>query len=259
MTLAPEEVKSCCAAAYGSPAARVLLGDSFHPGGAALTRRLIRSLCIDGASVAVDIASGPGTSAVQLARETGCTVVGVDLSPANVAEASRAVAAAGLDERVSFLVGDAEALPLGDASADGALCECALCTFPDKQTAVREIARVLKPGARLALSDMTADPALLPDELRTMQAWVACIADARPLEEVAELLGSEGFVVESVDRHDEALAILLDRIDARLTVLAMTGMASADGLRGGSSLVALARGAVGAGTLGYGSIVARRA
>lgn len=258
MTLATEEIKTCCAAAYGSPAARVLLGDSFHPGGVALTRRLIRSLGLDDRSVAVDVACGPGTSALELARETGCAVIGVDLSAANVAEAKRAADVAGLAVRVSFLVGDAEALPLDTSSADGALCECALCTFPDKRTAVRELARVLKPGARLALSDMTADVARLPDELRTLQAWVACIADARPFDEIAELLSGEGFVVESLDRHDDALAHLLDRVEARLKVLAMTAAMSSGDLELGSSLIKLARDAVAAGTLGYGSVIARR-
>lgn len=258
MTLAAEEIKSCCAAAYGSPAARILLGDSFHPGGVAFTRRLIRPLGLDRRSVAVDVACGPGTSALELARETGCAVIGVDLSPANVAEAQRAAGVAGLAERVSFLVGDAEALPLESASADGALSECALCTFPDKRTAVRELARVLKPGARLALSDMTADVARLPEELRTVQAWVACIADARPLDEIGELLGDEGFAVESVDRHDDALVELLDRVAARLKVLAMTAALNPGDLERGSDLVALARNAVAAGSLGYGSVVASR-
>lgn len=258
MTLATEEIKSCCAAAYGSPAARILLGDSFHPGGVGLTRQLIRPLGLDERSVAVDVACGPGTSALELARATGCTVIGVDFSPANVAEAQRAADVAELAQRVSFLVGDAEALPLESASVNGALCECALCTFPDKRTAVRELARVLKPGARLALSDMTADVARLPDELRTVQAWVACIADARPLDEIAELLDGEGFAVESVDRHDDALVELLERVAARLKVLAMTAVLNPGDLERGSDLVALARDAVTAGTLGYGSLIASR-
>ena len=258
MSLAAEEIKTCCVAAYGSPAVRVLLGDSFHPGGLNLTRQLIRPLALGCRSVAVDVACGPGRSSLELARETGCTVIGVDLSAANVAEAQRAAEVAGLADRLSFLVGDAEALPLEAASADGALSECALCTFPDKRAAVRELARVLKPGARLALSDMTADVARLPDELRTLQAWVACIADARPLDEIAELLGGEDFVVESLDRHDNALVQLLDRVEARLKVLAMTAAMSSGDLERGSSLIALARDAVAAGTLGYGSVIARR-
>lgn len=259
MTVAPEELKSCCATAYASAAARFLLGDSFHPGGAALTSRLARSLGVGPGSRVVDVASGPGASALQLARETGCEVIGVDLSAESVAAARQAAAAAGLDGRVSFVEGDAEALPLPDASADGALCECALCTFPDKRAAARELARVLRPGGRLALSDMTAVPSRLPAELTTLQGWIACVADARPLEETAALLEREGLVVESLERHDEALVALVDRIEARLSVAAMVsnGGLGLD-LERGRELVASAREAVAAGALGYGALVARR-
>ena len=257
MTLAPETVKACCADVYSSGTARFLLGDSFHPGGRALTAKLIGSLRVGRADVVVDVACGIGTSALQLIGETGCRVVGVDLSPANVREASDAADSNGIQDRVRFLVGDAEALPLDSASADGALCECALCTFPDPRGAVRELARVLKPGTRLALSDVTADESLLPDELRTLQAWVACIAAARPADQIAALLESEAFSVESIEHHDDALLELLGRIESRLRVVAMSG-AAAGALDGAPALVELAREAVTSGTLGYASLVARR-
>lgn len=247
MTLAPEEVKSCCASVYSSPAARFLLGDSFHPGGRELTSRLIEALRVGPGQTVVDVASGPGTSARQLARETGCEVVAVDLAPGT------------LDEpRVRVVAGDAEALPLADASMDGALCECALCTFPDKERAAAELARVLRPGARLALSDVLVEGPL-PPELRSLQGWVACIGDARPLDEIAALLERHGLEVERTERHDDALAALLDRVDARLQVAAMLGeLASDELLAQGRSLLAAARGALEAGLLGYGSVIARR-
>lgn len=254
MSLTADEVKACCAGAYASEAARTLLGDSFHPGGAALTSRLIDALGVGSGSVVVDVASGPGTSALQIARETGCAVVGVDLSPASVAAAARAAEAAGLDGRVCFVEGDAEALPLPDGSADGALCECALCTFPGKEAAASELARVLRPGARLALSDVTADPRRLPAELRTLEAWVACLADARPLDEVAALLSGAGFEIEATERHDGALGELLERVEARLRAAALLGFAA----ERGRPLVAAARRALDDGALGYGVVIARR-
>lgn len=64
MTLAPEHVKSCCVSAYSVAAARWLLGDSFHPGGAELTERLARALRVGPGKLVVDVASGPGTSAL---------------------------------------------------------------------------------------------------------------------------------------------------------------------------------------------------
>ncbi len=257
MTVVPDDIKLCCAAAYSTAAARFLLGESFHPGGAALTARLGAELQVGPGATVVDVASGPGTSALELARECGCDVVGVDLSADSVAAATEAAEAAGYGDRVRFTVGDAEALPFDDASMDGALCECALCTFPDKGTAAAEIARVLRPGARLALSDMTADTERLPLELKSLHAWVACIADARPLAELAALIGRAGFTVERVERHDEALERLLERVDARLS-LAGVVTESATAVAAGRDVGSAARDAVAAGTLGYGVVVARR-
>jgi SAM-dependent methyltransferase len=249
MTLAPEELKRCCAAAYTSAAARFLLGDSFHPGGAALTTRLIAALRVGPGDVVVDVGCGPGTSAAQLARETGCSAIGVDL----------AVPDDPPHGRVRFLRGDAESLPLADASVDGALCECALCTFPDKPTAVAEIARVLRPGAAVAIADVTAMPLRLPNELRSRDAWVACVADARPLEELAGLLDGGGLQVEQVEEHDDALDQLLDRVAARLGLARLVAPRTFDAeVSRATRLVAAARAAIASGTLGYSVIVARK-
>ena len=257
MTIAAGEIKSCCATAHASPAARFLFGDRFHPGGAALTSVLIDALAVGPGKLVADVASGPGASALQLARETGCVVVGVDYSAESVEAAT--LAAADLGARVRFVVGDAEALPLADASVDGVLCECALCTFPDKAAAVREIARVLRPGARVALSDMTAERERLPAELTSLAAWVACVADARPLAEIASLLGEAGLLVESVEARDETLAALLDRVTARLRVARMTRSELVAGaVDQGELIVAAARRALDEGALGYGIVVARK-
>jgi hypothetical protein len=257
VTLPADEVKTCCASAYASAAARFLLGDTFHPGGVALTSRLARALRVSTSSTVVDVASGPGTSAIQLARETGCSVLGVDLSPESVAAAAQAAGAAGVGERVRFVEGDAEALPLDDESMDGALCECALCTFPNKGAAVRELARVLRPGARLALSDVMARAGSLPPELTGLEAWIACIADARPLDEIAAMLEEAGLAVETVERHDEALRTFVDRIDARLQLAEVVGV-SGFGVARGRELAAAARAAVADGALGYGVVVAEK-
>jgi arsenite methyltransferase len=255
ITLASEELKSCCAAAYASPAARWLLGDSFHPGGAELTSRLGAALQIGSGQTIVDVASGPGTSALQLARETGCSVIGVDLSPESVEAAGRRALEEGLDGRVRFVSGDAEALPLDDGSMDGALCECSLCTFPDKPAAASELARVLRPSARLALSDVTAVRERLPPSLAALDAWVACLGGAQPLEETAELLEGAGFVVETVEPCDGVLGELIDGVEARLRAARFfVGDVASRGLE----LAAGAREALESGVLGYGVVVARR-
>ena len=247
MTPAAEEIKSCCATAYSSAAARWLLGDSFHPGGAALTARLARALQVGPGRLVVDVASGPGTSALRVAHDTGCDVVGVDLAAGSVAAATQAAAKAELADRVRFIQGDAEALPLPDEAGDGVLCEFALCTFPDKATAAREFARVLRPGGRVAISDITASRADLPPALTSTQAWVACIADARPLDEIASLLQDAGLIVETTERHDDALVTMLDRIDARLKVARLLGGVFGARVISAQELVAAAHEAVTAG------------
>jgi SAM-dependent methyltransferase len=249
VTLSPDTVKACCAGVYSSEAARFLLGDSFHPGGAQLTSRLIGALGVGPGDVVLDVACGPGTSALQLARECGCEAIGVDLAPPDASG----------DTRVRFVRGDAEKLPLDDESVDGALCECALCTFPDKPTAVGELARVLRPGARVAVADVVAETERLPQGLRGVDAWVACIADARPVDELVALLESAGFVLESFERHDGALAELVDRVETRLRLGRVLVGEQFDGaIQRVSALLDAARSAVESGALGYAALVARR-
>jgi arsenite methyltransferase len=253
------EIKACCAGAYASPAARYLLGESFHPGGAELTSELGRSLRLAPGAVVADIGSGPGTSAVQLARETGCRVVGVELASASVAEAKRRATAAGVAARVEFLEGDAEALPLPDASTDGVLSECALCTFPDKHAAAREFARVLRPGGRFALSDMTAAQERLPEGLRSLPAWVACIGGAERLGTLVRLLEENSLAVEHAEHRDGLLAELLERIEARLQAARMLALPGVDGqVERGLELAGAARAALARGELGYAVFLGHR-
>jgi arsenite methyltransferase len=253
------EIKACCASAYASPAARYLLGESFHPGGAELTTELGRSLRLAPGAVVADVGSGPGTSAVQLARETGCRVVGVDLAPASVAEARRRAAAAGVSARVEFVQGDAEALPLSDASTDCVISECALCTFPDKSAAAREFARVLRPDGRFALADMTAAQERLPEGLRSLSAWVACIGGAERLDTLVRLLEEAGLAVERAEQRDGLLAELLERIEARLRAARLLKLPGLDGQIGrGLQLASSARAALARGELGYAVIFGHR-
>ena len=217
------EVKQCCARLYESEIVRRLLGDSFHPGGIALTERLGVLLALSPGSLVLDAASGNGTSALFLTQRFGCRVVGVELGAENVARATAEADRRGFADRVRFRVGDTEQLPLSDSEVDAVICECAFCTFPDKPRAAREFARVLKPGGRVGLSDITRAPGG-PDEFADLMAWVACLADARPAHAYAGLLKEAGFVDVSIESHD---AVLLDMIrDVRSRLFA------ADVLRG---------------------------
>ena len=204
------DVKSCCAALYEGEWVRALLGESFHPGGLDLTRRLGGLLELGPGTRVLDVASGRGTSAVALAETFGCEVVGTDLSAEMVARANETA-----PPGVRFVVGDAEGLPFEDAGFDAVVSECAFCTFPDKARAAAEFARVLRPGGRIGLSDLTRRGAL-PPELETLLAWVACIADALPAESYVAHLEAVGCAGVTVEPHDEALAQMVRDIRGRL-------------------------------------------
>lgn len=256
------EAKACCATAYSSDLVETLLGPAYHPGGLALTRRLVTATGLQPNERVLDIASGIGTTSLIAASEFGAQADGVDLSEANVKTARAGVVQRGLAGRVEFHHGDAEALPLRDATYDVVLCECALCTFPDKPTAVAEMARVLRPGGRVGLTDVTADQSNLPEALTSLLAWVACIADARPVDDYVGLLEHAGFVVDRVEPHNEALGRMVDQIEARLTLLRMTSpeLISEFGLDPAEvgKVIAATRDAVAAGALGYTLIVAHQ-
>jgi ubiquinone/menaquinone biosynthesis C-methylase UbiE len=211
----PETLKQCCAAAYDHDAVRILVGDALHPGGAQLTERLGRILNLGPDTRVLDVASGRGDDALVLAARFGCEVVGLDYGRRNVEAATNEARMRGLADKVAFYCGDAERLPFADGTFDAVVCECALCTFPDKPKAAVEFARVLKSGGRVGISDLTRSGAL-PRELEGVAAWIACIADARPVDEYRALLAGAGLSVDLTEGHDHALVDFVQEIRSRL-------------------------------------------
>lgn len=209
------EVKSCCATAYSSDLAKLLLGDSFHPGGLALTERIGTLLKLGPEDRVLDIASGKGTSAIFLARQFGCQVVGVDYSSDLVGAANKAAEQEGLSHMVSFQVGDAECLPFESSSYSAIVCECAFCTFPSKSVAASEFGRVLEPRGRVGLSDLTRTGEV-PPELHSLLAWIACIADAQPLSSYRSYLDGAGLQVTLQEQHNYALKEMVSSIRNKL-------------------------------------------
>jgi arsenite methyltransferase len=214
----PEQIKSCCAAAYSSDAVAWVLGENYHPGGVTLTRRLADLLQVRAGQQVLDVAAGRGATAQRLAAEYGVTVDGVDLADEVVDRAQLTANRAGLGATVRFHRGDAERLPLPDKAFDAAISECAFCTFPDKDTAAAEFARVLRSGGKLGLADVTVAAEGLPAALTTLTGWVACIADARPLGDYVAILEGAGLRTRHTESHDGALLTMIDKIEARVTL-----------------------------------------
>jgi len=258
--MTPEEIKACCAVSYQQDAVALILGDSYHPGGLALTRHVARSIHLQSGERVLDVASGPGTTAFMLAAEFGVHVDGVDLGELAVAKANLLAEEQGVSDQVCFHHGDAERIPLPDASVDAIMCECAFCTFPDKATAAAEMARVLKPGGRVGITDVAIDPERLDAELQTLAGWVACIADARPVAQYVEMLSDAGLRVTLTESHDKALAKMVDQIDGRLKAFRIAKVPALESIDFDTALerVALAERAVRDGIAGYSLIVAEK-
>jgi len=257
-----EEIKACCAAVYASDWAKLLLGVSFHPGGLLLTEQLGILTGLGPDHRVLDVAAGTGSSAIFLAERFGCEVVGIDYGRESVVMANAAAAEADLTNQVRFELGDAERLPFDDHSFDAVICECAFCTFPDKKTAAFEIARVLRPGGRLGLSDLTRSGSL-PTELEGLLAWVACIADAQPVDRYVEYLSGAGLIVDQIETHDEALSQSVADVRAKLmgaellVKLKKVDLADVD-FRQSRIIARKAAEAIREGKLGYSLITANR-
>src|ERR1700733_5953290 len=212
---AEQTVKRCCAQLYESDLVRFLLGDSFHPGGLNLTKRLGEILQLTPETRVLDVACGKGTSAVFLAEQFGCHVTGIDYTDQNVPKASTLGAAKSIASRVRCERADAERLGFMTGAFDAVICECAFCTFPDKSAGAGEFARVLRPGGRVGLSDITRGP-VLPQELDGLLARIACIADAQSTEGYQAYLRAAGFDADLVERHDEALGEMIRQVRGKL-------------------------------------------
>ena len=255
----PDTVKACCAAVYQHDLVALVLGESYHPGGVELTRHLARTLGLRPGQRVLDVAGGPGTTALLLAEEFGVQIDSVDLGETAVARARGRAAERGLGHRVRFHVGDAERLPFDEATFDAVICECAFCTFPAKPVAAAEFARVLRSGGRLGLTDVTLDPARLDPQLATLAGHVACLADARPAAEYEALLAGAGLSTIVSEAHDEALAAMVAQIEARVRALSILNLPGVtfdlDAVLG---YVAAAHDAVTDGVAGYHLLMAQK-
>ncbi len=159
----------------------------------------------------LDLGSGGGFDAFLAAAEVGRDgmVIGVDMTPAMISKA-RGNAAAGNYGNVEFRLGEIEHLPVADASVDVIISNCVINLSPDKSQVFRDAYRVLKPGGRLAISDVVASTEL-PESIKSdMTLHSACIAGASTVEEIADLLAQAGFIAVNITPKDESREFIKD-------------------------------------------------
>jgi SAM-dependent methyltransferase len=174
----------------------------------------------------LDLGSGPGLDCFLAAEKVGRAgrVIGVDMTPAMLERARRNAEKGGY-ENVEFREGRLESLPLGDASVDAVTSNCVVNLVPDKAAVFRQVARVLKPGGRLVISDIVLD-GRLPEVLeKDVYAYVGCVSGAVQRAEYFGMIEAAGLgpveVLKDVDYvaaiggvPDEIQA-LLDRVGIR--------------------------------------------
>jgi SAM-dependent methyltransferase len=151
--------------------------------------------------VVVDLGSGGGLDVFLAAQQVGPTgrAIGIDMTPEMIDRAG-ANAAAGGYTNVEFHLATIDRLPLADASADCVISNCVLNLAPDKPAVFREIFRVLKPGGRLAVSDIALKGDLPESIAKSLAAYVGCIAGAIRIDDYRSELLHAGFeFVEIVD------------------------------------------------------------
>lgn len=118
-------------------------------------RKTVDALCLGGGERVLDVATGTADLAIALARISNLEVVGLDPSPKMLAEGAAKIGAAGLSTRIRLVSGEAEALPFDDASFDAATIAFGIRNVPDRPRALRQMARVLKPGKPLAVLELS--------------------------------------------------------------------------------------------------------
>jgi arsenite methyltransferase len=153
----------------------------------------------------LDLGSGGGFDCFLAARAVGETgkVIGVDMTPEMVSKARENAAKAGF-KNVEFRLGEIEHLPVADKSVDVIISNCVINLSPEKHKVFDDAFRVLKPGGRLAVTDIVAT-AELPDEVRNDLALHAgCIAGASLISEVEAMLKKSGFSDIRIQPKDES-------------------------------------------------------
>lgn len=207
------DVTACCVSFYEHPLVQRVFGDAFHPGGAALSRRLAERGDVGPDSHVLDVACGPGSTSLLLAHERGCRVTGVDLGGSNLEKARASAERLGVADLVDFVVGDALRLPFDDAAFTHVICECALCTFQDQPAALAEMHRVLAPGGRLLVSDVTlADGHTLPEGLDDLLMTIACVAEARSQRAYVAAATAAGFADVVAEDERPAIVQMVDQL-----------------------------------------------
>jgi SAM-dependent methyltransferase len=157
----------------------------------------------------LDLGSGAGFDCFLAASRVGRTgrIIGVDMTPEMVTKAranARRIGAA----NVEFRLGEIEHLPVPDASVDVIISNCVVNLSPDKGAVFREAIRVLKPGGRIAISDVVATQTIPVEVAESVEALTGCVAGAAKVDDLRALLIEAGFESVAIEPRSDSRAII---------------------------------------------------
>lgn len=168
--------------------------------------------------VVLDLGSGGGFDAFIAGPRVGATgrIIGVDMTPQMLSKARANIThyrkASGLDN-VEFRLGEIEHLPVADASVDVVLSNCVINLSVDKPQVWREIARVLRPGGRVAISDLALLRPLPPVVANMVEALIGCVAGASLVDDIRSMMSAAGITDIQLDSKADYVDALVNSND----------------------------------------------
>lgn len=164
----------------------------------------------------VDLGSGGGFDCFIAARKVGDRgrVIGVDMTPDMISKARENAEQAGF-ANVEFRLGEIEHLPVPDETADVLISNCVINLAPDKRRVYEDAYRALKPGGRLAISDVVATAPLPEEARRDLRLISGCVAGAAQIGELKETLSEIGFEEINIDPIDQSKEIIREWVPER--------------------------------------------
>jgi ubiquinone/menaquinone biosynthesis C-methylase UbiE len=166
----------------------------------------VQHLDLQPGETVVDLGSGAGIDALIAAKQVGSTgrVIGVDMTP-EMLQAARANAERAGAKQVEFREGQLDLLPVDDSTVDAITSNCVINLVPDKAIVFREIARVLRPGGRLVVSDIVLDGELPAAVRDNVMAYVGCVAGAERRASYFQMLADAGLGEVEILKDDDFL------------------------------------------------------
>lgn len=183
-------------------------------------------LALQPGETVLDLGSGPGLDVFLAARQVGPSgrAIGVDMTPAMLERARAGAAKIGLSH-VEFREGRLEALPVESGSVDAVTSNCVINLVPDKRVVFAEVARVLRPGGRMVISDILLRGRLPEAVEKDLLAYVGCVSGAMRQEEYFALVGAAGLERVEILRDVDYVAGLIEAAPDEVRALeARTGV-----------------------------------